>query len=73
MALLGNQAATEKTNDNLSVWRSRSTHSEMVGQFSTELDIWWGLVIGLATGAGILLVRFNRLLKRVDLDTLLTR
>jgi len=35
--------------------------------------IWWGLVIGLTTGAGILLVRFHRLVERVDLASMVTR
>jgi MATE family multidrug resistance protein len=37
------------------------------------VGIWWGLVIGLATAAGILLIRFNRLVNKVDLTTLLTK
>jgi MATE family multidrug resistance protein len=37
------------------------------------VGIWWGLVIGLATAAGILLIRFNRLVNKVDLAALLTK
>jgi len=37
------------------------------------VGIWWGLVIGLAAAAGILLVRFNRLVNKVDLTALLTK
>lgn len=34
--------------------------------------IWWGLTLGIACGAAIVLIRFYRLLKRVDLRKILT-
>jgi MATE family multidrug resistance protein len=35
--------------------------------------IWWGLVVGLAIGAMILLLRFNRLAQSINLEALVTR
>lgn len=35
--------------------------------------VWWGLVIGIAIAAAILVIRFHRLVDRVDLETLVTK
>lgn len=37
------------------------------------VGIWWGLVVGLASAAVILIIRFHWLLKRVNLEELVTR